>query len=81
MALIAYEVVLGAKEYMIAAHRSVERGHSVILGYQGLKPLLDLDMRLGEGTGAALGINIVEAASKLLNEMATFEDAGISEKI
>ncbi|MCK4475510.1 MAG: nicotinate-nucleotide--dimethylbenzimidazole phosphoribosyltransferase [Methanophagales archaeon] len=79
-AVIAYEQQPAAKDYMIAAHRSVERGHSVILDYIGLKPLLDLDMRLGEGTGAALGISIVEAACKILNEMATFEEAGVSEK-
>lgn len=79
-ALIAYEIAPAVKEYMIAAHRSVERGHSVVLDYIGLKPLLDLDMRLGEGTGAALGISIVEAACKILNEMATFEDAGVSDK-
>lgn len=77
-ALIAYELAPAVKDYMIAAHRSVERGHSVILDYIGLMPLLDLDMRLGEGTGAALGINIVEAACKILDEMATFEEAGVS---
>ncbi|HID20446.1 MAG TPA: nicotinate-nucleotide--dimethylbenzimidazole phosphoribosyltransferase [Methanophagales archaeon] len=79
-ALIAYEIAPAVKDYMIAAHRSVERGHSVTLDYIGLKPLLDLDMRLGEGTGAALGISIVDAACKILDEMATFEDAGVSEK-
>lgn len=79
-ALIAYEIAPAVKDYMIAAHRSVERGHSVVFDYIGLKPLLDLDMRLGEGTGAALGISIVEAACKILNEMATFEEAGVSDK-
>ena len=79
-ALIAYEIVPAVSSYMIAAHRSVERGHPVILDYIGLKPLLDLNMRLGEGTGAALGISIVEAACKILDEMATFEEAGVSEK-
>jgi nicotinate-nucleotide--dimethylbenzimidazole phosphoribosyltransferase len=79
-ALIAYGIAPAVKDYMIAAHRSVERGHSVTLDYIGLKPLLDLDMRLGEGTGAALGISIVDAACKILDEMATFEDAGVSEK-
>lgn len=77
-ALIAYEIAPAARDYMIAAHRSVERGHSAILDYIGLKPLLDLDMRLGEGTGAALGMSIVEAACKILDEMATFEEAGVS---
>ena len=73
-ALIAYEIAPAVRDYMIAAHRSVERGHSVILDYIGLNPLLDLDMRLGEGTGAALGISIVDAACKILTEMKTFKE-------
>ncbi|MDI6886571.1 MAG: nicotinate-nucleotide--dimethylbenzimidazole phosphoribosyltransferase [archaeon] len=80
-ALIAYEIAPDVRDYMIAAHRSVERGHSVILDYIGLKPLLDLNMRLGEGTGAALGISIVEAACKILTEMKTFKEAGVSEEL
>ncbi len=80
-ALIAYELDHAVKDYMIAAHRSVEIGHAVTLDYIGLNPLLALGMRLGEGTGAALGISIVEAACKILNEMATFEEAGVSEKL
>ena len=80
-ALIAYELDPAVKDYMIAAHRSVEIGHAVTLDYIGLNPLLVLGMRLGEGTGAALGISLVEAACKILNEMATFEEAGVSEKI
>jgi len=79
-ALIAYELAPLVKDYMIASHRSVERGHSVVLDYIGLKPLLDLDMRLGEGTGAALGMSIAEAACNVLNEMATFEEAGVSNR-
>jgi nicotinate-nucleotide--dimethylbenzimidazole phosphoribosyltransferase len=79
-ALIAYEIAPAVKDYMIASHLSVERGHSVVLDYIGLKPLLDLDMRLGEGTGAVLGISIVEAACRILNEMATFEGAGVSDR-
>jgi len=79
-ALIAYELAPMAKGYMIAAHRSVERGHAVILEYLGLNPLLDLNMRLGEGSGAALGISIVEAACKILTEMATFGEAGVAEQ-
>jgi nicotinate-nucleotide--dimethylbenzimidazole phosphoribosyltransferase len=79
-ALLAYELAPAVKEYLIAAHRSVERGHSAILTYIGLTPLLDLQMRLGEGTGAALGISLAEAACKLLREMATFEEAGVSQK-
>lgn len=67
------------KEYLIAAHTSAEAGHQVLLNHLGLAPLLDLDMRLGEGTGAALGIFLAEAAVKILKEMATFSDAGVSE--
>lgn len=79
-ALLAYTFNPHVKDYMIAAHCSVEKGHKVILEYMGLKPVLDLDLRLGEGTGAVLAMNIVEASVKILNEMATFQDAGVSEK-
>lgn len=80
-ALIAFEMCPKVKDYLIAAHQSVEAGHMAILKRIDLKPLLNLDMRLGEGTGAALGINIVEAAVKIFNEMATFSDAGVSEEL
>lgn len=80
-ALIAYKLEPKVKDYMIASHCSVERGHRLILEYIGLKPLLDLDMRLGEGTGAALGMSIVEASIKILTEMATFQSAAVSEKL
>ena len=79
--LIAYQLEPKVKDYMIAAHCSVEKGHRLILEYMGLKPLLDLDMRLGEGTGAALGMSIVEACIKILTEMATFQSASVSQKI
>jgi nicotinate-nucleotide--dimethylbenzimidazole phosphoribosyltransferase len=65
---------------MIAAHRSVEIGHRALLAHMQLKPLLDLDLRLGEGTGAALGISLCQAACKILDEMATFAEAGVAEK-
>lgn len=80
-ALIAYTLQPKLKDYLIASHLSYEPGHKIILEYLGLKPILSLDMRLGEGTGSALGIFIVEAACKILSEMATFKDAGVSEKI
>ncbi|MBA7643065.1 Nicotinate-nucleotide--dimethylbenzimidazole phosphoribosyltransferase [subsurface metagenome] len=80
-ALIATKLCSKVKGYFIAAHVSAEIGHRAILDYLGLKPLLDLEMRLGEGTGAALAISIVEAAVKTLAEMATFADAGVSEKL
>ena len=79
-ALIAVGLSPTAKDYLIASHCSVEIGHKAILKYLGLKPILDLELRLGEGTGAALGIFLVEAAAKVLAEMATFAEAGVSEK-
>lgn len=80
-ALIAYRLEPRVKDYMIAAHYSVEQGHKIILDYIGLKPLLDLDLRLGEGTGAALAMNIVEASVKILTRMATFQSASVCERI
>jgi nicotinate-nucleotide--dimethylbenzimidazole phosphoribosyltransferase len=79
-ALIAYQLKPDVKDYMIAAHRSVERGHRIILDYLGLEPLLDLDLRLGEGTGAALAMSLGEAAIKILTRMATFQSASVSER-
>jgi nicotinate-nucleotide--dimethylbenzimidazole phosphoribosyltransferase len=67
------------KERLIFAHRSAEQGHRHVLAALEVKPLLDLDLRLGEGTGAALGMGLVEAAVRLLNEMATFAEAGVAE--
>ncbi|MFC1898733.1 nicotinate-nucleotide--dimethylbenzimidazole phosphoribosyltransferase [Chloroflexota bacterium] len=78
-ALIATGLSPQVKEYFIAAHISVESGHRAILEYLGLEPLLDLRMRLGEGTGAALGIFLSETATRILAEMATFTEAGVSE--
>ena len=77
-ALIAVALCPGARPYLIAAHRSVEAGHAVALKHLGLRPLLDLELRLGEGTGAALAIPIVQAAARILDEMATFGEAGVS---
>ncbi|MGO8990730.1 MAG: nicotinate-nucleotide--dimethylbenzimidazole phosphoribosyltransferase [bacterium] len=79
-ALIAAILSPEVKPYLIASHQSAERGHRVLLEHLGLKPLLNLDLRLGEGTGAALGIFLVEASLKILDEMATFSEAGVSEK-
>jgi nicotinate-nucleotide--dimethylbenzimidazole phosphoribosyltransferase len=79
-ALIAYTLCPVSKQYMIAAHSSVEVGHNVLLKHIGLDPVLNLNLRLGEGTGAALAMNIVEAGCKILNEMATFESANVSNK-
>ncbi len=77
-ALIAYSIEPNTKDYMFAAHNSVEKGHKAILDKIGIKPILDLDLRLGEGTGAALALTIIEAGLKIYKEMATFDEAGIS---
>jgi nicotinate-nucleotide--dimethylbenzimidazole phosphoribosyltransferase len=79
-ALIAASLRPEAKAYMIAAHQSVEIGHRAALELLGLRPVFDLDLRLGEGTGAALAFHVIEASARILNEMATFADAGVSEK-
>jgi len=79
-ALVAVAFVPAAAGYLFAGHRSTEPGASVALDALGLVPVLDLDMRLGEGSGAALAIPIVQAAAKVLREMATFDSAGVSDK-
>ena len=79
-AMIAVAVAPAVKPYLISAHRSQEYGHAAMLAWLGLDPLVDMQMRLGEGTGAALGISLAEAACKLLAEMATFAEAGVSDK-
>ena len=78
-ACIACGLSAQVKEYLIPAHVSAEPGHKLLLEFLGLKPLIDLNMRLGEGTGAALGIFLAEASVRILNEMATFSKAGVSE--
>ena len=79
-AMVAVSLAPQTRHYLIAAHRSQELGHQIMLEWLGLEPLLDLGLRLGEGTGAALGISLVEAACKILDEMATFSEAGVSDK-
>ncbi|MFA5309605.1 MAG: nicotinate-nucleotide--dimethylbenzimidazole phosphoribosyltransferase [Dehalococcoidales bacterium] len=78
-ALIAVKLAPRVKDYLIAAHVSAEAGHAAMLDYLELRPLLSLEMRLGEGTGAALGMMLAEAGVRTLNEMATFAEAGVSE--
>jgi len=78
--LVAYKLQPNILQYCIFAHCSGEAGHKKLLDYLGAKPLLDLGMRLGEGTGAALAYPMVQAAVNFLNEMASFESAGVSEK-
>jgi nicotinate-nucleotide--dimethylbenzimidazole phosphoribosyltransferase len=78
-ALAAVRLAPGAGACLLPSHRSVEVGHRVVLQALGLRPLLDLDMRLGEGTCAALAMGLVDAALHLLAEMATFSQAGVSD--
>jgi len=77
-ALVAVELNPLIREYLLAGHASVERGHRLILDRLGLSPLLDLKLRLGEGTGAVLAMSIIEAALHAHCEMSTFEEAGVS---
>ncbi|MDI9571367.1 MAG: nicotinate-nucleotide--dimethylbenzimidazole phosphoribosyltransferase [Pseudomonadota bacterium] len=78
-ALIAAHIEPLSRDFMIASHRSMEPGHRIALKCLGKKPLLDLDLRLGEGTGAALALHLVEAAARILTEVATFAEAGVSQ--
>lgn len=77
-ALIAVSLAPNCREYLIAAHRSVEPGHRIMHEHLGLTPLLDLNLRLGEGTGAALAMNVVAAAQAVLTEVATFAEAMVA---
>jgi len=79
--LVAARLAPAARSYLIAAHRSGEPGHVRVLEALGLTPYLELGMRLGEGTGAALGIGLLRAALACYGEMATFKDAGVSERL
>lgn len=79
-ALVAYKLKEECVDFMFASHLSQEPGHKIALDYMGLRPMLYLDLRLGEGTGAVLAFNLLEAAVKIINQMATFEQAGVSNK-
>ncbi|MGB9885966.1 MAG: nicotinate-nucleotide--dimethylbenzimidazole phosphoribosyltransferase [Moorellales bacterium] len=79
-ALIAVGLAPPVRDYLLASHQSAEPAHRVMLELMGLKPILFMDLRLGEGTGAALVMPIVEAAVKILREMATFGEAGVSNR-
>lgn len=80
-ALIAVGLQPLCCEYLIASHLSVERGHQAILKKLDLRPLFDLDLRLGEGTGACLAISLIHGAIKIFTGMATFDEAGVSERL
>ncbi len=79
-ALAAVALAPAAVDACLAGHRSVEPGHSAALEHLGLRPLVDLDLRLGEGTGAVLALPLVQAAARVLAEMATFDSAGVVDK-
>ena len=77
-ALIAIAIEPFARDYIVCAHRSMEPGHQAMQETLGCRPLLDLNLRLGEGTGAALAMNVVEAAVAVLTEVSTFEEAAVA---
>jgi len=78
-ALIACKMAPAAKDYLFVSHRSQEIGHATMIEMLELRPILDLDMRLGEGTGSALAMNILEASAKVLKEIKTFQEAGVTD--
>jgi len=79
-ALLAYKIEPKCRDYMILSHASVEPGYEYIAQELNLRPLLSLNMRLGEGSGTALAMNLVDAGCKIISQMATFESAGVSDK-
>ena len=79
-ALIAHALCPTVKDYLFAGHVSEEPGHRLMLQHLGLTPILDLGMRLGEGTGAALAMSVMEAAARMFKEVLTFEEAGVANK-
>ena len=79
-ALIAYALAPNALDACVAGHRSAEPGHGATLAHLGLRPLVDLDLRLGEGTGALLALPLVQSAVRVLHDVATFDAAGVTEK-
>jgi nicotinate-nucleotide--dimethylbenzimidazole phosphoribosyltransferase len=79
-ALVACALTPAAKDYMVFCHRSAEHGHHLLLAHLKARPLLDLDLRLGEGTGALLAWPLLQSAALLMHEMASFESAGVSGK-
>jgi nicotinate-nucleotide--dimethylbenzimidazole phosphoribosyltransferase len=80
-AAVADKIHPGLFDHLFFSHRSAEGGHALVLDHFRLRPILDLDLRLGEGTGSALAMNVIESALDLLHNMATFEHAGVSGKV
>ncbi|MBI4834912.1 MAG: nicotinate-nucleotide--dimethylbenzimidazole phosphoribosyltransferase [Planctomycetes bacterium] len=79
-AMLAVKLAPKSKDFLISSHCSAENGHKCALEYMGMRPLLDLNMRLGEGTGAALAMSLAESAIRIMTEMATFDSAGVAKK-
>jgi nicotinate-nucleotide--dimethylbenzimidazole phosphoribosyltransferase len=79
-ALAAVRMAPATKDWLFASHLSAEPGHQIVLEAIGIRPVLELDMRLGEGTGAALAMGIIDAACKVMSGMATFQEAGVSDR-
>ncbi|MCC6159632.1 MAG: nicotinate-nucleotide--dimethylbenzimidazole phosphoribosyltransferase [Deltaproteobacteria bacterium] len=79
-ALVAERLAPRSRDFMIFSHLSDERGHAVVLDAMGVRPILNLNLRLGEGTGAALAFSLIHGAIKLVNEMATFSSAGVADR-
>lgn len=79
-ALVAFALCPTVVDYLFAGHRSEEPGHDAMLNHLGLKPILDLGMRLGEGTGGALAMSVIDAANRMFREVATFDEAGVPGK-
>jgi nicotinate-nucleotide--dimethylbenzimidazole phosphoribosyltransferase len=77
--LVAEALDPGVSAYCVAGHRSPEPGAAIALSHLGLEPVLDLELRLGEGTGACLAVPILQAAALILGEMATFDSAGVKD--
>lgn len=80
-AIAALALAPNLRDFLIAAHRSADPGHRVALEHLGLQPLLAFDLRLGEGCGAALALPLILGAARLMREMATFEQAGVDDKL
>ena len=79
-ALVATQICPAVKDYLIPSHCSQESGHEKMLAHLGLKAMFDYEMRLGEGSGAALAMPVVDAAARVLDQMVTFAEAGVSGK-
>jgi nicotinate-nucleotide--dimethylbenzimidazole phosphoribosyltransferase len=79
-ALIAHTLCPTVTDYMFSGHRSEESGHGAMLKYLGLEPILNLGMRLGEGTGCALAMSVIEGAVRIFTDVLTFSEAGVPDK-